>query len=87
MLNARVDFTLPKVLISELKKSVPKRKRSLFVAHAVENKLGVIKREKALNELSGIWDKAGGFKFRSDKDLQLWRKKLWASFDKRTSSK
>lgn len=87
MLNARIDLTLPKSLISELKKSVPKRKRSSFVARAVEDKLSTIKRDKAFKELSGVWDKAGGFKFRTDKELTLWRRKLWASFDKRTSSK
>lgn len=87
MLNARVDFTLPKDLISELKKSVPKMKRSLFVAEAVENKLKSITRERAFKELAGSWDKHGGFKFSTDKELSRWRKNLWSSFDKRLSSK
>lgn len=87
MLNARVDITLPIKLIAELKKSVPKRKRSLFIANAVEDKLNRIKRDKGLEELAGIWDKAGGFKFSTDKELTQWRRKLWASFDRRTSPK
>ncbi len=87
MLNARIDFTLPTALISELKKTVPKRKRSLFIANAVEDKLNRIKRDKGLEELAGSWDKHGGFKFSTDKELTQWRRKLWASFDRRTSSK
>ncbi len=87
MLNARIDLTLPIVLISELKKTVPKRKRSMFVAEAVEDKLEAVRRKKAFKELAGSWDKHGGFKFRTDRELTLWRRKLWASFDKRLSSK
>lgn len=87
MLNARIDFTLPTVLISELKKSVPKWKRSLFVARAVEDKLKSITRERAFKELAGSWDKHGGIKFSTDRELTLWRKNLWSSFDKRLSSK
>lgn len=87
MLNARIDFTLPTVLISELKKSVPKRKRSFFVAEAVEEKLNIAKRNKAMKELAGIWNKAGGFKFKTDKELTQWRRRLWASYDKRLSSR
>lgn len=87
MLNARIDLTLPKELIAELKKTVPKMKRSSFVAEAVEDKLKSITRERAFKELAGSWDKHGGFKFRTDQELTRWRKKLWSSFDKRLSSK
>lgn len=61
--------------------------RSLFVAEAVEEKLNIEKRKKAMKELAGIWDKAGGFKFRTDNELTKWRRRLWASYDKRLSSK
>ena len=85
-MTARIDFTLPIALVSELKKSVPKWKRSDFVADAVEEKLKSIKREKAFKELRGIWDKSGGVKFSTDKELSDWRRNLWSQLDKRTNS-
>ena len=84
---SRINITLSKELIAELKKTVPKRKRSKLIAEALEEKLTTIKRKAALEKLKGAWDKAGGTKFSSDEDLALWRKNLWASFDKRMGKK
>ena len=83
VLFTRLNITAPSDLISELRRVVPERMRSKIVSEALEEKLTKIKREKAIEELAGIWKKAGGIPFRNDKELSLWRKKLWSSFDKR----
>jgi len=74
VLFTRLNITAPSDLISELRR---------VVSEALEEKLTKIKREKAIEELAGIWKKAGGIPFKNDKELSLWRKKLWSSFDKR----
>lgn len=51
---ARVNITVPKWLLSELEKEVPKRGKSGFVTEAIEEKLTRRKREKALTELAKL---------------------------------
>lgn len=85
MMTSRFDVTLPIKLISELKKSIPKTKRSSFVAKAVEEKLALIKQEKAFGELKGVWDKTKGAKFFTQRELSSWRNSLWSSFEKKLS--
>ncbi len=50
----RVNITIPKALFSELKKEVPARGKSGFVAEAIEEKLARSKREIALKELAKL---------------------------------
>lgn len=50
----RVNITIPKGLLSELEKEVPKRGKSGFVAEAIEEKLTRKKRESALSELAKL---------------------------------
>ncbi len=50
----RINVTIPKRLISELEKEVPKRKKSGFVSKAIEEKLARKKKERALRELANL---------------------------------
>lgn len=86
-LYTRINVTIPNEIITDLRKIVPKRKRSKFVSSAIAKKIEDLKKKKALRTLSGSWDRAGGIKFSSDKELSLWRKNLWESFDRKISSK
>lgn len=47
----RINITVPKKLLSELEKEVPKRGKSSFVSKAIEEKLARKKKDKALREL------------------------------------
>lgn len=67
--------------------TVPKRARSKLIAEALEEKLTGVRRGRALEKLKGVWDKAGGVKFSTEDELSAWRKKLWATFEKRITKK
>jgi len=84
---SRINITLPKNLVDELKKSTPPRTRSKIIAEALAEKIAKMKREESLKKLKGIWDKAGGVAFNSDKELKTWRKGLWSAAEKRFSRK
>lgn len=87
ILISRLDMTLPMELLSEFKKTVPKRKRSSFIAKILREELAEIKCMRAIEKLSGIWDKADGVKLSTDRDISSWRKNLWASFDTKLARK
>ncbi|OGH39084.1 MAG: hypothetical protein A3B44_03230 [Candidatus Levybacteria bacterium RIFCSPLOWO2_01_FULL_38_21] len=84
---SRINITLPKELISELRGSIPKRERSRIIAKALGEEIAKMKREKSFKKLKGIWEKAGGISFKSDKELTAWRKSLWISAEKRFSKR
>lgn len=80
---SRINITLPKNLATELRKVIPERERSKIIAEALKEKITRMKREESLKKLKGIWDKAGGVSFRSNRDLRTWRRSLWSSAEKR----
>ena len=84
---SRINITLPKELISELRESIPKRERSRIIAKALGEEIAKMKREESFKKLKGIWKKAGGIRFKSDKELTAWRKSLWTSAEKRFSKR
>ena len=84
---SRINITLPKELISELRGSIPKRERSRIIAKALGEEIAKMKREESFKKLKGIWEKAGGTPFKSDKELTAWRKSLWTSAEKRFSKR
>lgn len=80
---SRINITLPKNLIVDLKKAIPERERSRVIAEALKEKITRMKREESLKKLKGIWAKAGGISLKSEKDIKAWRKSLWSSAEKR----
>jgi len=83
---ARINITLPKELILELKKTVPPRYRSSIIASALSEKIADMKRKESLKNLKGVWEKSGGVKIKTEKDLRTWRKSLWSSFESKFSN-
>lgn len=86
-LYSRINISLPFELASDFKRFFPKRKRSKILAEALEERLFVLKRDAALKRLIGVWDRSGGIKFRTNKDLRLWRTMLWETFDRKLTNK
>lgn len=77
----RLNISLSNSLVKELKKSVPKRGLSKFLSEAAEEKIALIKREKALKELL---EAPPAFTFLKGKDAALkWVRKLRKEDEKR----
>lgn len=84
---SRVNITLPKDLVSDLRDTIPARERSKIISEALKKEIAMIKREKSLKKLKGIWTKAGGVSLKTDADVRAWRKSLWSTTDKRLLAK
>ena len=54
----KTQIVLPDALMDELRKTVPNRQRSRFIAEAIEHRLLAIKFQKALKESAGCWTDA-----------------------------
>lgn len=80
---SRINITLPKNLIIDLKKAIPERKRSRVITEVLKEKIARMKREESLKKLRGAWSKFGGVTLKSDADIRAWRKSLWSTADKR----
>ncbi len=55
VLTKQVNFLLPKELLEDLKKNVPRMEQSKVVAEALKKELKSIKLKKALKESFGAW--------------------------------
>jgi len=84
---SRINITLPKDLAADFREIISPRERSKVIAEALKEKIARIKREESLKKLKGIWTKAGGIDFKSDKELTAWRRSLWASTNVRLNKK
>lgn len=51
---ARLNIVIPQKLMSEMRKEVPPRGKSKFIAEAVDEKLSRLKRERAFRELAKL---------------------------------
>jgi len=55
VLTKQANFLLPKELLEDLKKNVPRMEQSKVVAEALKKDLKSIKLKKALQESFGVW--------------------------------
>jgi len=55
-LTKQANFLLPKDLLEDLKKNVPRMEQSKVVAEALKKELKRIKLKRALKESFGIWN-------------------------------
>lgn len=55
----KTQVVLPEDLVAELKEAVPIRKRSQFIAQAVEARLKALKFQRALETAKGCWSDRG----------------------------
>ena len=51
----KTQIVLPDHLMNELKKTVPNRQRSHFIAAAVEKQLKILKFRRVLKKVAGSW--------------------------------
>ena len=55
-LTKQANFSLPKDILDDLKKNVPRKEQNKVVADAIKKELKSIKLERTLDESFGIWN-------------------------------
>jgi hypothetical protein len=76
----KVTLTLPQSLLVRLDATVPGRKRSRFIAEAVEERLAIAEQLAALEETAGAWTDERHPDMRSDADIDQWLANLRAAW-------
>lgn len=79
----KTQIVLPDSLASELKRLIPNRKRSQFIAEAVEKQLGAIRFQKALREAAGAWTDKNHPELRTQADINRYLGRFRARFSRR----
>ncbi len=72
--HRKATITLPKGLLKRLNKTVPNRKRSLFIAEAIEEQLDLIEQGSALEEAAGSWSLENHPTLQDDASTDQWLK-------------
>jgi Arc/MetJ-type ribon-helix-helix transcriptional regulator len=81
----KVTLTLPSSLLIRLDAAVPSRKRSRFIAEAIEERLAITEQLAALEETAGAWSDERHPDMRSDADIDRWLANLRAAWSSRGS--
>lgn len=68
----KVTVTLPKRLLERLDEAVPGRKRSSFIAAAIEEQLALAEQRSALAETAGLWSSESHPTMRDDAGIDRW---------------
>ncbi len=72
--HQKVTVTLPKGLLERLNKTVPSRKRSLFIKEAIEEHLSLVEQVAALEETAGAWSLEHHPDMGDDEGINEWLK-------------
>lgn len=79
----KVTVTLPAPLLNRLDKAVPSRRRSAFIARAIEEQLAVVEQAAAIEESAGAWRDEDYPDMATDADIVRWLAELRGSTDER----
>lgn len=72
--SQKVTLTLSKRLLERLNKTIPSRKRSLFISEAIEEHLELIEQAAALEETAGLWSLENHPTMPDDVGIDRWLK-------------
>lgn len=81
--TCKITLTLPESLLNRLDAAVPGRKRSRFIAEAIEERLAIAEQLAVLEETAGVWSDARHPDMRSDADIDRWLANLRAAWSTR----
>ena len=86
--NGTQEFTiaLPKVLIRRLRKQIPARLRSEFVAGAIEERLAIAEQVVVLEETAGAWKEEDYPEMRTPEDIDRWLATLRGTWPERLAT-
>ena len=82
----RTNVILPEELVEEVDRVAGKRKRSRFIAEAIEEKLARIKFEAVLAQAAGAWSDGNHPELKTQKDINRYLERLRRSTDERLRS-
>lgn len=72
----RTNIILPEELVEEVDRVAGKRKRSWFIAQAIQGKLAKIKFEQALAQAAGAWSDENHPDLRTQADINRYLKRV-----------
>ena len=72
----RTNIVLPEELVEEVDRVAGKRKRSWFIAQAIQGKLAEIKFEQALAQAAGAWSDENHPDLRTQADINRYLKRV-----------
>jgi len=76
----KITVTLPKTLLVRLDEYVPSRKRSRFIAEAIESRLALEEQLTALDETAGAWSDGNHPEMETEEDIDRWIDDIRASW-------
>jgi metal-responsive CopG/Arc/MetJ family transcriptional regulator len=81
-MKTKAHLVLPRDLLKEVDQIAGKRKRSLFIAHATDEKLQRERFLKVLDETKGAWSDANHPELRTDRDIEKYVREKRQSYHK-----
>ena len=82
----KVTVTLPRSLLTRLDESVPSRRRSDFIARAIEEQLSIVEQATAIAESAGAWGDRDYADMSTDANIDQWLAELRGPANTRTAS-
>ncbi len=79
----KVTVTLPVSLLTRLDGIVSSRRRSAFIARAVEEQLAILEQAAAIKESAGVWQDEDYPDMATGEDIDRWLAELRGSTDER----
>ncbi len=79
----RINVVMPASLMAELRRLIPPRQRSRFIARATADRLLQLKQRKALEEAAGAWTDENHPELQTPEDVQNWLREIRASTNER----
>ena len=76
----KVTVTLPKELVARLNEIIPQRKRSRFIADALQEQLAILELAAALDETAGLWKEEDYPDLKTGADIDRWIAELRGSW-------
>lgn len=79
----RVNISLPKAVVEEMRKLVLPRKRSEFIAQATREKLDLLKQQKVLETSAGKWSDQNHPKLNTQEEMNLYLRETRGNYEAR----
>ncbi|MFQ6090752.1 MAG: CopG family ribbon-helix-helix protein [Candidatus Bipolaricaulia bacterium] len=83
----RTNVMLPEELLEEIDRVAGKRKRSRFIAEAIEEKLARVRFEEALAQAAGAWSDENHPELKTQEDINRYLERVRRSTDERIRSR
>ncbi len=79
----RLNVVMPASLVAELRRLIPPRERSRFIARATADRLLQLKQRRALEIAAGAWKDENHPELQTSEDVENWLREIRASTNER----